>query len=213
MKIILRSPLRVNDIIYNPKPKTDYKLTSAFAKKLSMTGNTEKHDQARQYFLACEQGLKIATQKLQSVNYQPLLDAITVLTQKIASIQRDINSLKPSSYLTGQQYPSSWYKKIAPKFKLLMEYFTCTRNELYSNIYKEIEDTYNVDINQIHEDFCYANRLPKEEVYLMTAIEHTPQIRDAITLLIDTSLIKYGLRSGTRIKRQTLFDRKPSHES
>ena len=52
----------------NPKlggrPKTDYKLTSEFAKKLSMTGNTEKHEQARDYFIACEQGLKIATAKL-----------------------------------------------------------------------------------------------------------------------------------------------------
>ena len=31
----------------NPKPKTDYKLTSEFAKKLSMTGNTEKHEHDR----------------------------------------------------------------------------------------------------------------------------------------------------------------------
>lgn len=45
------------------RPKTDYKITSEFAKKLSMTGNTEKHEQARQYFIACEQGLKIAAQK------------------------------------------------------------------------------------------------------------------------------------------------------
>ena len=36
-----------------------------------------------------------------------------------------------------------------------MEYFDCTRSELYSNIYKELEDTYDVDINQIHEDYCY----------------------------------------------------------
>lgn len=43
----------------NPNPKTDYKITSEFAKKLSMTGNTERHEQARQYFIACEQGLKI----------------------------------------------------------------------------------------------------------------------------------------------------------
>ena len=34
--------------------KTDYKITSDFAKKLSMTGNTEHHEQARQYFIACE---------------------------------------------------------------------------------------------------------------------------------------------------------------
>lgn len=55
---------------YNPKPKTDYKITSDFAKKLSMTGNTERHEQARQYFIACEQGLKVATQKLQESNFE-----------------------------------------------------------------------------------------------------------------------------------------------
>lgn len=46
--------------------KTDYKITSDFAKKLSMTGNTERHEQARQYFIACEQGLKVVTEKLKS---------------------------------------------------------------------------------------------------------------------------------------------------
>ena len=44
---------------HNPKPKTDYKITSDLAKKLSMTGNTERHEQAKQYFIACEQGLKV----------------------------------------------------------------------------------------------------------------------------------------------------------
>ena len=33
-----------------------------------MTGNTEKHEKARNYFIACEQGLKIATAKLQARN-------------------------------------------------------------------------------------------------------------------------------------------------
>lgn len=53
---------------YNPKPKTDYKITSDFAKELSMTSNTERHEQVRQYFITCEQELKIASQKLQSNN-------------------------------------------------------------------------------------------------------------------------------------------------
>ena len=73
----------------NPKiggrPKSDYKLTSEFAKKLSMTGNTEKHEQARNYFIACEQGLKIATAKLQARNddIQALAQSINNLVQKI----------------------------------------------------------------------------------------------------------------------------------
>ena len=58
-------PLTLNGERHNPKPKTDYKITSDFAKKLSMTGNTERHEQARQYFIACEQGLKVAVHKLE----------------------------------------------------------------------------------------------------------------------------------------------------
>lgn len=67
------------------RPKTDYKLTSEFAKKLSMTGNTEKHEQARNYFIACEQGLKIATAKLQARNddIQALAQSVNNLVQKI----------------------------------------------------------------------------------------------------------------------------------
>ena len=49
----------------NPKPKTDYKLTSEFAKKLSMTGNTEKHEKARNYDIqALAQSVNNLVQKI-----------------------------------------------------------------------------------------------------------------------------------------------------
>lgn len=95
---------------------------------------------------------------------------------------------------------------------MLMEYFDCSRGELYSSIYKELEDTYNVDINQIHEDYCYENHLLKDECYPMDAIEHNARLREALTLLIDSSLVKYGLQTEEEIKnfkRKTLFDREP----
>ena len=203
------------------RPKTDYKLTSDFAKKLSMTGNTERHEQARQYFIACEQGLKVAAQKLQSNtditkitdSLSTLTQVLTTLTTNMTTMQQDIQELKQSQrnrYLLEKRYPSAWYKKIAPKYKMLMEYFDCSRSELYSSIYKELEDTYDVDINQIHEDYCYENHLLKDECYPMDAIEHDPKLRDALTLLIDSSLIKYGLQTEEEIKnfkRRTLFDR------
>ena len=206
---------------YNPKPKTDYKITSDFAKKLSMTGNTERHEQARQYFVACEQGLKVAIQKLQPTDdiaqmtesLSTLTQALTTLTNNMTNMQQDIEELKQSQrnrYLLEKRYPSAWYKKMVPKYKMLMEYFDCTRNELYSSIYKELEDTYDVDINQIHEDYCYENHLLKDECYPMDAIEHDTQLRDALKLLIDSSLVKYGLQTEEEIKhfkRKTLFDR------
>lgn len=104
----------------NPKlggrPKTDYKLTSEFAKKLSMTGNTEKHEQARNYFIACEQGLKIATAKLQARNddIQALAQSVNNLVQKIdskfVSLESRVSTLENKeavddlNEITGKQY-------------------------------------------------------------------------------------------------------------
>lgn len=156
------------------------------------------------------------------INMDPVTESITSMSQAIttlitnmAAMQQDIQDLKQSQrnrYLLENKYPSAWYKKIAPKYKMLMEYFDCDRKELYSSIYKELEDTYDVDINQIHEDYCYENHLLKEECYPMNAIEHDAKLRDALTLLIDNSLIKYGLKTEEEIKnfkRETLFDREP----
>jgi phage anti-repressor protein len=42
----------------NPNPTTEYKLTPSFAKKLAMLSKTEYGEQARCYFIACEEGLK-----------------------------------------------------------------------------------------------------------------------------------------------------------
>jgi phage anti-repressor protein len=40
------------------RPTTDYKLTASFAKKLAMQSKTERGEQARCYFIACEESLK-----------------------------------------------------------------------------------------------------------------------------------------------------------
>lgn len=141
----------------------------------------------------------------------------TVITTALQPINERLYQLEYSQknrYLLGNKYPSAWYQKIAPKYKMLMEYFGCTRSELYSSIYKELEDTYDIDINQIHEDYCYENHLLKNECYAMDAIEHNKQLRDAITLLIDNSLVKYGLQTEEQLKnskRKTLFDTEPNN--
>ncbi len=143
---------------------------------------------------------------------ESISNAITVALQPITERLEKIEQTQINRYLSSRRYPSAWYKKIAPKYKMLMEYFDCTRSELYSSIYKELEDTYDVDINQVHEDYCYENNLLKDECYPMDAIEHHTQLRDALTLLIDSSLIKYGLQTEEQIKnfkRETLFDRPP----
>lgn len=156
------------------------------------------------------------------INMQPIIESIATLTETVNtlavnmnSIQSEMQEIKQSQknrYLLEKRYPSAWYKKMAPKYKMLQEYFDCSRPELYSSIYKELEDTYDIDINQIHEGYCYENHLLKDECYPMDAIEHNHQLRDALTLLIDSSLIKYGIQTEEQVKnfkRKTLFDKLP----
>ncbi len=84
---ILKNPFATENFDYisvrqmeerpNPNPTYEYKFTSDFAKQLSMTVKNERGQEARKYFIACEQGLKVATQKLQfNTNTDKLVSAI-----------------------------------------------------------------------------------------------------------------------------------------
>lgn len=56
------------------RPTQDYKLSASFAKKLSMMARSEKGEQARQYFVRVEDGMKEVALRLQ--NMSPELQAI-----------------------------------------------------------------------------------------------------------------------------------------
>lgn len=205
----------------NPKvggrPKTDYKITSDFAKKLSMTGNTERHEQARQYFIACEQGLKVATQKLQSsVNTDKLASAIENMNNVLFSINNRLTKLEEHSQ--SQQQPAiettykkpynPWFAKMQPKYKLLEEYFDITRGQLYKNILWELENLYNIDTQQIQADYCYENNI--SSCYPLEPYEFVPKYRNMIEGIVNSNLIKYGIASEddpiTSTKHMTIFD-------
>lgn len=180
------------------RPKTDYKLTADFAKKLSMTGNTEKHEQARQYFIACEQGLKTAATRM--------YEYIEKFKTTIDEMQQDIQDLKDQVAVKRNKY-SPLFTKMKPKYELLEKHFGCTRKELYKSIYIELEDAYDVSINEIYDNYCYENMLSKNECYPMEAIEHHEELRKGLVILIDDALKKYNLvdkHSG--FKRTSLFD-------
>lgn len=200
----------------NPKPKTDYKLTSEFAKKLSMTGNTEKHEQARNYFIACEQGLKIATAKLQAINddIQALAQSVNNLVQKIDnkfdSLEARVSTLEnttPKSLPKKQRF-TYWQSKMFPKYQALAEYFEIQLKDLYKNLYREFQNMYpDIELNQIVDDYCYENKL--ETCYTLDAIEHDKTVRVLFEQLVDTLLEKYDLvLHKEKLVVSTIFDTK-----
>lgn len=198
------------------RPKTDYKLTSEFAKKLSMTGNTEKHEQARDYFIACEQGLKIATAKLQARNddIQALAQSVNNLVQKIDnkfdSLEARISTLEnttPKSLPKKQRF-TYWQSKMFPKYQALAEYFEIQLKDLYKNLYREFQNMYpDIELNQIVDDYCYENKL--ETCYTLDAIEHDKTVRVLFEQLVDTLLEKYDLvLHKEKLIVSTIFDTK-----
>lgn len=199
----------------NPKPKTDYHLTSDFAKKLSMTGNSEKHEQARDYFIACEQGLKIATNKLKSQRYnlEPLFDAITTLTQTIASMQQDISSIKESSQkkkLPEKKY-SRWKTNTFSKLNTLTQYANENSDQtlqLKDTIHitiNELEDTYNIELSDYVQAYKSEFNL-ETEPYAIDVINHYKDIRDIYTLVLDHIMEKLNLNTRDKSTDKNIFD-------
>lgn len=197
------------------KTRTDYHLTSDFAKKLSMTGNSERHEQARDYFIACEQGLKIATTKLKSQQYnlEPLFDAITTLTQTITSMQQDISSIKESSQkkkLPEKKY-SRWKTNTFSKLNILTQYVNENSDQtlqLKDTIHitiNELEDTYNIELSDYVQ--AYKSKFNLEtEPYVIDVINHYKDIRDMYTLVLDHIMEKLNLNTRDKSTDKNIFD-------
>lgn len=199
------------------RPKTDYHLTSDFAKKLSMTGNSERHEQARDYFIACEQGLKIATTKLKSQqhNLEPLFDAITTLTQTITSMQQDISSIKESSQkkkLPEKKY-SRWKTNTFSKLNTLTQYANENSDQtlqLKDTIHitiNELEDTYNIELSDYVQAYKSEFDIESDtQPYVIDVINHYKDIREMYSLILDHIMEKLNLKTKDTETDKNIFD-------
>lgn len=199
------------------RPKTDYKLTSDFAKQLCMTVRNERGKQARDYFIACEQGLKVATTKLQERNddIQALAQNVNTLVQKIDSVFNSLESriaTLEDNNTTQKALPKKrytyWSSKMFTKYQALADYFEISYKELYKNLYRELENRYpDIEVNQIVDDYCYENHL--ETCYPLDAIEHNRRVRILFEQLVDNLLEKYNLATPKEnFVVSTIFDTK-----
>lgn len=56
------SPLMVKTSKRGGRPTEDYRITASLAKRISMVAKTDRGEDARKYFLGCEQALKLAAE-------------------------------------------------------------------------------------------------------------------------------------------------------
>lgn len=186
---------------HNPKPKTDYKITSEFAKKLSMTGNTDRHEQARQYFIACEQGLKIATQRLQSVpnnsTNEKLIELLTSMDNRLSKLEEQPNKKK----IPEKKY-SRWKTNTFKKLNTLLSYVNensdenLKLSEIIHLVIGETEDTYSIELNDYTD--AYKSEFDLDTTpYAIDVINHYKDIRDMFTLTLDSIMEKLHIAEDT----------------
>ena len=86
-----------------------------------------------------------------------------------------------------------------------MDYFGKSYKEILSNLYIELEDTYEIDLNECKSDYCLQTGITN--CYPLDVIENNKDLRDMFDLLINSILEKCGLCDNQEVnKRKTIFD-------
>ncbi len=129
------------------RPSKDFKLTATFAKKLAMTVKNKKGEQARQYFIACEQMLvKIVQQKRELQKQWEIERAKGVLVRHILT---DTIKMKVADSPNKKfMYPN--YTKLIYKV-------------LFEKTMKELQEQYGVKGKESIRDYLTAEQLKEVE--------------------------------------------------
>lgn len=94
-----------------------------------MTVKNERGQEARKYFIACEQGLKIATQKLQSIpnnnTNEKLIELLTSMDSRLSKLEEQSNKKK----LPEKKY-FRWKTNTFKKLNTLLSYVNENSDEV-----------------------------------------------------------------------------------
>lgn len=195
----------------NPKPTYEYKLTSDFAKQLSMTVKNERGQEARKYFIACEQGLKIATQKLQSIPNnevnEKLIELLTSMDNRLLKLEEQ--SIKKK--LPEKKY-SRWKTNTFRKLNTLLAYVNensdenLKLSEIIHLVIGETEDTYSIELSDYVD--AYKSEFDLDTTpYAIDVINHYKDIRDMFTLTLDSIMEKLHIAENMDCNRtRNIFD-------
>lgn len=146
-----------------------------------------------------------------TLNLQPLLDTLTVLTQSMTSMQQDISTLKESQQkksLPEKKY-SRWKTNTFTKLNTLHAYVNehadknLKLSEMIHLVIGELEDTYNIELNDYMS--MYKSEFDLETMpYTLDVINHYKDIRDMFTLTLDTIMENFTSKNQNKEKRISL---------
>lgn len=183
-----------------------------------MTGNTERHEQARNYFIACEQGLKIAKTKLQSENNhleEKLVNVLENATTTLSSINDRLSKLEESQakkQLPANKY-SRWKTNVFTKFKLLQAYVKDNSEQELSLpqtmkiVFDELQDIYDIDLSEYTDMYKCEYGLDFDvKVQTLDIINHYKDVREVFMLTLNSILEKLHIQENIEFCHKNIFD-------
>lgn len=140
-------------------------------------------------------------------NIQPLIDAVTTLTQTITQMQEDISALKSqtsSPISSTKKLPelkySRWKSRMFEKLKLLTEYansnsaYNITLADTLHITINEMQDTYDIELSDYIKDYMLENS-SEEKPYDLDVINYYKNIRDLYSSTVDSIMERLNLRT------------------
>lgn len=140
--------------------RTDYKLTAHFAKKLSVKGNSERAEQAREYFTTIEERVK--QKSIDRKQLSPQLQALYGLietqarqeleqkrqAEKITKVEQTVDNMKE----IFTQPIGDWKSEINARVREISLKSNIEYATLYNHLYAELETTAHCSLKRLQEN-------------------------------------------------------------
>ena len=184
---------------------TDYKITSSFAKKLSMTAKNEKGEIARQYFIQTEGKLKEVAVVQQSLS--PELQMFQQIFNAVAKQELEVRQIKEQSQKaidTSQAIKDTiigvydnWRAEMKHFIASIQKNSDLTYQEVYNNLYDDLEKRARCDLSarvrngrgRLLESGSTKTQI--EAYGRMDVIEADTRLKEIFTTITKEYVIKY----------------------
>lgn len=142
------------------RPTTDYKLTAHFAKKLSVKGNSEKAEQAREYFTTVEE--KVKQKAIDISQLSPELKMFNTIFQSVAQQQLEqkrqaeqINKVEQTVDNMKEIFTEpigDWKAEINSRVREISIKSGIDYQALYNQLYGELETTAHCSLKRLQDN-------------------------------------------------------------
>jgi len=183
----------------------DYKLTAAFAKKLSMTAKNERGEQARDYFVKTEDKLKEIATSEQGLS--PELQMFRQIFNAVAKQELEVKQIKAQSQQaveTTQNIKDTivgvyddWRDWVRQTVSKIQKGSGMTYQDVYSTLYDQLERrakcrlSVRVDNQRKRMALDGATKTKIESYRTLDAIEDDQRLREIFGTIVKEYAIKY----------------------